>query len=149
MSKNRHVVPNGDPAVIFDRALTALLIDLERKKLAQTPHPRRSKGTGLHSRHIPAAVRRAVWMRDGGRCGFVGAQGRCQETGLLQFHHVVPFAAGGKATADGIELRCAAHNKYEAEQYFNPPSRPPTVTRYGATGPRQAWLVRESGLATS
>jgi hypothetical protein len=31
----RHVVPNGDPAIIFDRALTALLHDLKRQKLAQ------------------------------------------------------------------------------------------------------------------
>jgi hypothetical protein len=32
----RHVVPNGDPAVVFDRALTLLLRDLERAKCAAT-----------------------------------------------------------------------------------------------------------------
>ena len=31
---------------------------------------------------------------------------------------VVPYAAGGATTADNLELRCAAHNRYEAEQYF-------------------------------
>jgi hypothetical protein len=43
---------------------------------------------------------------------------RCSETGFLEFHHVVPFASGGSTTADNLELRCAAHNRYEAEQYF-------------------------------
>ena len=32
----RHVIPNGDPAAIFDRALTLLLAELERAKLAAT-----------------------------------------------------------------------------------------------------------------
>jgi hypothetical protein len=71
-----------------------------------------------HSRHIPAELRRTVWARDGGRCRFEGPQGRCSETGLLEFNHVVPYAAGGATTADNLELRCAAHNRYESEQYF-------------------------------
>jgi hypothetical protein len=32
------------------------------------------------------------------------------ETRFLEFHHVVPRAAGGRATADNIQLRCRAHN---------------------------------------
>ena len=32
----RHVIPDGDPAKIFDRALMVLLADLERKKFAAT-----------------------------------------------------------------------------------------------------------------
>jgi len=31
----RHVVPNGNPALIFDRALTLLVEDLERRKLSK------------------------------------------------------------------------------------------------------------------
>jgi hypothetical protein len=144
----RHVVPNGDPAAVLDRALTALVAGLERTKLAATKRSHRAKSTGPRSRHIPAAVRRAVWKRDGGRCAFVGAQGRCRETGLLEFHHVVPFAVGGKADVDGIELRCAQHNKYEAEQVFGPPSRADgDVRRHGVNGPSQPWLGRE-GCAT-
>ncbi len=38
----RHVVPTGDPAAIFDRALTVLLQDLERRKVAQVSRPRES-----------------------------------------------------------------------------------------------------------
>ena len=70
------------------------------------------------SRHVPAAIRRTVWARDGGRCRFEGPAGRCSETGRLEFHHVVPYASGGPTVADNLELRCAAHNRYEAEQWF-------------------------------
>ena len=116
----RHSVPNGDPAVIFDRALALLVAELERTKIAATEKPRGSRATTASSRHVPAAVRRAVWQRDGGRCAFRGTQARCTETGRLEFHHVRPFAAGGDSTCDNIELRCRAHNVYEADQYFGP-----------------------------
>jgi hypothetical protein len=114
----RHVIPNGDPAEIFDRALTVLLADLERRRYAATPNPRAGRNQAVQSRHIPAAVKREVWKRDEGRCAFVGAKGRCNETGFLEFHHVEPFAAGGGAAATNIELRCRAHNQFEASLYF-------------------------------
>ena len=41
----RHVIPNGDPAAVFERALDALLADLERRKLAATSRPRPAKPT--------------------------------------------------------------------------------------------------------
>jgi hypothetical protein len=110
----RHIVPNGDPAVIFDRALTLLLADLLKAKCGAAQRPRHSRAAQPRSRHIPAAVKREVWRRDGGRCAFHGEQGRCCETGLLEFHHVVPYADGGEASAGNIELRCRAHNEYEA-----------------------------------
>jgi 5-methylcytosine-specific restriction endonuclease McrA len=67
---------------------------------------------------VPAAVRRAVWNRDGGRCAFVGSGGRCDESAFLEFHHVIPFAAGGPTTTENLELRCRAHNAYEAALDF-------------------------------
>ena len=114
----RHSVRSGDPAEVFDRALTLLLANLERTKFAATPRPRASSTRGKGTRHVPADVRRAVWARDGGRCRFEGPAGRCGETGLLEFHHVLPFARGGSTTVENLELRCAAHNRYEAEQCF-------------------------------
>jgi hypothetical protein len=116
----RHTIPNGDVAAIFDRALTLLVDHLERIKLARTTRPRTSKPVTPDSRAIPAAVRRAVSARDGGRCAFVGAEGRCSETSFLEFHHVEPFARGGAATVDNIQLRCRAHNWYEAVEEFGP-----------------------------
>jgi hypothetical protein len=115
----RHVVPNGDVAAVFDRALTVLLEDLARKKFAATARPGRAREHADDSRVIPAAVKRAVWLRDGGRCAFVATDGhRCEARGFLEFHHRTPYAVGGKPTVDNIELRCRSHNAYEAELYF-------------------------------
>jgi hypothetical protein len=115
---SRHSLPCGDVAVILDRALEMLVKNLERKKAADVARPRgRTRWRG-DSRHIPAAVRRAVWRRDAGRCTFAGAERRCDETAFLEFHHLTPFAAGGEATVENIQLRCRAHNQYEAEVFF-------------------------------
>ena len=114
----RPLVPNGDPATIFDRALTVLRADLERKKFAATTTPRRAREGDESRRHVPAGVRRAVWHRDGGQCAFVGSHGRCDERGFLEFHHLVPFAVGGAATVEDIELRCRAHNGHEAALFL-------------------------------
>jgi 5-methylcytosine-specific restriction endonuclease McrA len=114
----RHTVPNGDPAEIFDRALTLLVTHLERTKLASVQRPRPPRSPTAASRYIPASVRRAVWARDRARCAFVGAQGRCAERGFLELHHVVPYSRGGAATEENIELRCRAHNQYEAAEVF-------------------------------
>ena len=100
--------------------MTLLLADLERTKLAATQRPRATRTSSHRSRHIPAAVRRKVWARDGGHCAFVGTNGRCAERGFLEFHHVAPYAAGGRTTVENLELRCRSHNAYEAEQYFGP-----------------------------
>ncbi|PYQ21546.1 MAG: hypothetical protein DMF79_07915 [Acidobacteria bacterium] len=128
----RHAIPTGDLGEIFDRALTALVEKLAREKLAATERPRASRVTKISSRHIPAEVRRAVWLRDGGRCGFVGKGGRrCAERSFLEFHHVQPYAVGGQATVDNIALRCRAHNAYEADLF------------YGSRKPRRNELVPE------
>lgn len=110
----RHTIPNGDLAAIFDRALTLLLNDLERRLCGAAATPRHPHEAPEGSRRIPAAVKRGVWRRDGGRCAFVGRDGRCAERSFLEYHHVRPYAAGGLATTANIELRCRAHNTYEA-----------------------------------
>jgi hypothetical protein len=70
-------------------------------------------------RHIPARVRRSVFERDGSRCSYVDTTGtRRAETHRLEFHHLIPFAAGGEHTASNLTLRCAAHNALAAEEDF-------------------------------
>lgn len=110
----RHAVPNGDPALIVTRALRLLVDDLLRKKAAAVARPRPSREATDGSRAIPASVRRAVWSRDRGRCAFEGSRGRCGARGPVEYHHVIPYAIGGTATVDNIELRCRAHNAHEA-----------------------------------
>jgi len=123
-----HAVPSGDLAQVFDRALDALISQLEVRKLGVSGRELRreevrregsgSEG-GAPSRYIPAAVRRAAWERDGGRCTFVSITGgRCRSRQFLEFDHVEPFARGGKATVENIRLRCRTHNQVEAERVF-------------------------------
>jgi 5-methylcytosine-specific restriction endonuclease McrA len=71
------------------------------------------------SRRIPAAVRRAVWRRDGGRCSFSGPAGRCGESRGLELDHVEPWALGGRSDeASNLRLLCRAHNQSEAIRIF-------------------------------
>ena len=137
----RHTCPNGDVGVVFGRALMMLLEHLERTKSAQVLRPRQPRGATVGSRHIPAAVRRVVWGRDNGQCAFVGTRGRCTERGFLEFHHIVPFADGGSATVENIELRCRAHNQYESDQWFG--TADPQVVRERPDS--AGWLTTRSG----
>jgi hypothetical protein len=116
----RHQIPSGDLAQIVDRALTLLVTELRKSRYAAAAHPRkprRSSGTG---RQIAATVKREVWARDGGQCAFVGTVGRCTERGFLEYHHVIPFADGAETAASNLQLRCRAHNRFEAEKWSGP-----------------------------
>jgi hypothetical protein len=141
----RREIPDGDPGAIFDRAITLLLAKVEGKKLGATARPRQSPsirpGTDRSaSRDIPSHVRRGVSKRDAGQCGFVGPGGqRCPERTFLEYHHIVPYALGGRATMDNISLRCRRHNQYEAELVFGPRDRPVS----GETAAPQAPAIRE------
>ena len=136
-----------DVGQVLDRALDALIVELEKRKLGAGTHlrprlgPATPSGRRFHTppvgersvvtsmvarsrpatrnRYVPARVRRAVWERDGGQCTFVGASGhRCESRRFLEFDHVDPVARGGRATVEGMRLRCRAHNQYEAERIF-------------------------------
>jgi hypothetical protein len=76
------------------------------------------------SRHIPRAVKRAVWYRDRGQCAFASSSGvRCGEVEFLELHHIQPYTLPGRATVANIALRCRLHNAYEAEVVFGPRQR--------------------------
>ena len=69
-SLSRHTQAAGNVGTILDRALTLLIDDLERRRFARVASPQPSpRGSTPSGRHIPAAVRRAVWQRDEGRGG--------------------------------------------------------------------------------
>ena len=115
-----HQIAPGDVAQVLDRALDALIHQLEKTKFAATDRPRRPGArTNPDSRHISDEVKRAVWARDRGQCTFVSEGGhRCEARTDLQFDHVDAFARGGSATVSGIRLRCRAHNQLDAERTF-------------------------------
>ena len=112
-----HQIPDGDLAAVIERALEVLLAETKKKRgaLAGKSRAGRKKGGG-RTRTIPARVRREVFRRDEGRCAFVDGEGRrCESTWQIEFHHCVPYGRDGAHRTDNIELRCRAHNQYEAE----------------------------------
>jgi len=140
----RHALPSGDDEAILDRALTALLTELARKKFGAEKKTGSSRKAASRSgcvgapdsRHVPATVKRAVWVRDLGRCAFVGTEGRrCGERAFVEFHHVRPYAVGGEASVENVQLRCRRHNDYEARVYFVREAVGEEQPRAGTGGP--------------
>ena len=91
-------------------------------------HPTRDSA---HSRpqspprlHIPAAVRRHVWLRDAGRCCYRDPLSgrRCTSSHLLQIDHLLPVAQGGGPEPSNLHLLCAAHHRM---RHGYGPARPP------------------------
>jgi 5-methylcytosine-specific restriction endonuclease McrA len=120
----RHQVPDGDLAIIVERAVDLLLDKTVKQRFAQTRAPRKpraiKRSRKANSRYIPRAVIREVYERDSGQCTYVSRDGkRCCERGFLEFHHHdVPYGRGGKATIDNLRLACRAHNALFAERDF-------------------------------
>ena len=113
-----HSVPSGDVAEVLDRALDALIAQLEKRKYGATDRPRHARPS-KNPRHVSAHVRRAVRARDGDRCTYVDEHGkRCNERKFLELDHVEAAARGGEATVSNLRLRCRAHNQYEAERTY-------------------------------
>jgi len=115
----RPSVPDGDLAVILEQAVTEKLQRLEARRFAKTSAPRKGlsdSDASPSTRHVPAAVRRAVHQRDKGRCRYVDGHGRrCTARDGLEFHHRRPFGHGGEHSLENISLLCRAHNNSLAE----------------------------------
>jgi hypothetical protein len=110
--------------IVFKRALTLLVRDLERHKCAKTDRPRKAKRP--KSPHtITAEVLREVWRRDKGQCTFLNEEGsRCPSRGRIHKEHV---RAQGRArlqgettalTAKDVRLLCEEHNQLLAERLY-------------------------------
>ena len=106
----RPSVPDGDLAAIVEQAVTEKLQRLEARRFARTQAPRKTLSqseTSPTTRQIPAAVKRAVYERDGGRCRYEDEQGRrCTARQGLEFHHRRPFGHGGDHSVANIALAC-------------------------------------------
>jgi hypothetical protein len=119
-------IPDRDLAGVLERALDTLIAERLKKKYAVREQPatisrKRKSGSekSRRTRHIPAAVRRAVYQRDKGQCSFVDSKGRrCPARAGLQFHHHLPFGKGGQHTLENICLLCQSHNDYFARRDY-------------------------------
>jgi hypothetical protein len=112
-----HVQPGGSAGEVIEAALDLLLAQQARRRgVVKTPlkNPRPTK-----SDHVPAAVKRAVWDRDQGKCQWpLESGGICGSTLRLEIDHVVPRARGGQATITNCRLACKFHNGLAARQVF-------------------------------
>ncbi len=115
------LMPGVDLAAAVDVAVTEMLERIESKRFGKmrAPKARARHANGeppAGARYIPAAVRRAVFERDGHRCRFVDGDGtRCRERDRLEFHHRHPFGHGGGHDIGNIRLMCRTHNMLLAE----------------------------------
>ena len=89
----------------------------------------------LDPRAIPAAVRREVWKRDGGRCAWTSPnEKRCGSTFMLELDHITPVALGGLSTADNLQVACRPHNQYEAVRIFGREHMAPYLGEFTPAG---------------
>ncbi len=74
----------------------------------------------LHSRYIPATVKRQIWARDQGCCTYVDPKSgrRCGSRSLIQIDHIRPLALGGLSEDPAsLRLLCFQHNQLEARNH--------------------------------
>jgi len=61
---------------------------------------------GRKQRTVPAALKRALWARDGG-CAFPG----CTHTRFVDAHHIRHWADGGETSLENTTLLCSGHHR--------------------------------------
>jgi 5-methylcytosine-specific restriction endonuclease McrA len=87
----------------------------EKKVEAKKAHP----SPRVVTRHIPAAVRDEVFVRDGSSCCYVSPDGvRCSSRMGLEIDHVQPFGIGGGHESENLRVLCKAHNRHRIKVTF-------------------------------
>lgn len=143
-----HAQPGASAEKVIEAALDLLLAQQAKRRAdVKQPriHPRPSK-----TNHVTAAVRRAVWSRDGGKCQWpVDSGGICGSTLRVEIDHVVPRGKGGPSTVENCRLACAMRNQLAGRQIygddwlgqFTSGSRGnvPVAREAAAHGAAQAW----------
>jgi hypothetical protein len=109
-------------------------------------------GVGRKTRTIPAALRRALALRDR-RCRFPGCENR-----HVDAHHVRHWARGGETALDNLVLLCRRHHRLvheggyavdERRRFYDPRGRPITPVRRPPPGSVGELLERNRGLSVT
>jgi hypothetical protein len=112
-----HAQPGASAEKVIEAALDLLLAQQARHRGAVKAPRKVSRPTT--SGHIPAAVKRAVWTRDEGKCTWpLDSGGICGSTLRLEIDHVLPRGRGGPSTVENCRLACAMHNQLAARQVY-------------------------------
>jgi beta-galactosidase beta subunit len=85
-----------------------------------SPWEREKTSTLKVNRYIPSKLRDQIWVRDQGRCQFKNSKTKkiCGSKDFLEIDHKYPFGLGGEHQEDNLQLRCKAHNQYQAQLVF-------------------------------
>lgn len=115
------ILSNKLPKLTFEAVFVALIEDFIRRNEPMERHARReraaARGNPADRTPLPVRTRDAVFMRDRGRCTFVGSDGkRCDATLRLHVDHIKPVALGGTNDMTNLRLLCARHNQLQAER---------------------------------
>jgi hypothetical protein len=110
-----HSLPGASIEAVLEAGLDLVLAkDAKKKGLVARPRPATS-APPPGSRQVPAAVRRAVWDRDGGCCQWrLDSGGICGSTYQVELDHTRPVGQGGRSTVEGTRLLCKPHNDLAA-----------------------------------
>jgi 5-methylcytosine-specific restriction endonuclease McrA len=113
-----HAQPGASAEKVIEAALDLLLAQ-QAKRRAEVKKPQKNPRPSKNLGHVTAAVRRAVWSRDEGKCTWpLDSGGICGSTLRLEIDHVVPRGRGGPSTIDNCRLTCAIHNQLAARQVY-------------------------------
>jgi hypothetical protein len=100
-----HVQPGATKEQVFEAALDSLL-EKQASRRAEVKRPQKNPRPAKPD-HVTAAVKRAVWARDGGKCQWpVDGGGVCGSTTRPEIDHVVPRGRGGPSTVENSRLIC-------------------------------------------
>jgi 5-methylcytosine-specific restriction endonuclease McrA len=100
---------------VLDRALDALIVELEKRKFGSSEDPR-PRASASDSRHVPPYLVKQVWAKCGDQCSHPG----CKSRWRLEVHHEIPVARGGLTTLENLRLLCPEHHAMVTEQQFGP-----------------------------
>ncbi len=116
-----HEQPGGNAESVLEAGLDLILErDAKRKGLVKNPRKATANPNAESATpRVPAAVKRQVWSRDGGKCQWpLEGGGVCGSRQRVQFDHVVPRALGGRSTKENVRLLCRFHNDLAARRAF-------------------------------
>ncbi len=109
----RHKYPHGKIEELVKEAFGVLVEKTDPAKEPKRKIPVRAPTK--HTRYIPKSIRREVWRRDGGNCGYQSPSGRrCGSTAFLEIDHLIPWSLGGSSQdIQNLALRCRGHNQFK------------------------------------
>jgi len=134
-----HAQHGASAEKIIEAALDLLLAQQAQRR-AEVKKPQRNPRPAKNPDHVPAAVRRAVWSRDEGKCQWpLDSGGICGSTLRLEIDHVIPRGRGGPSTVDNSRLACKFHNQLAARQVYGDEC----MNKFTNSEPRTVPIVRE------